>query len=117
MKCVQKTVKYQFYLRYFHENYKFSGKFFTKITNLRCETFGKKKLKGYAAEPIVYKRRTKKFYGNIKEIPKLSQKHPEVLGTTFDYMQNLPYPIISKVWLYTFEIHNLKTAFALADQP
>lgn len=68
------------------------------------------------AELMVHKRRAKKFYNKIAEITALCEKNPEVGGFTFDYMQNLPLPNIPvqeifyfrQLWLYLFEIHNLK---------
>lgn len=123
---LDKIVKYEFYLQYFKEN--FSLRFGRPQVDVcsECERLGTKlrnvnlndnAKRVCAAELIVHKRRANKFYSKLKEVEELSKKHPHILGITFDYMQNLPLPVLPvqeifylrQLWVYCFEIHNLKT--------
>lgn len=69
-----------------------------------------------AAELLVYKHRSKKFYNNIKTI-EISQQNKKVLGLCFDFMAvvDLPKIPVQEVYYYrqlsvnTFDIHNLNT--------
>ncbi|KAK4887243.1 hypothetical protein RN001_003514 [Aquatica leii] len=49
------------------------------------------------AELMVHKRRAKKFYAKIKEVELMCQDWPEVMGISFDYIQNLPLPNIPRL--------------------
>nr|CAH7751890.1 unnamed protein product [Callosobruchus chinensis] len=102
-------VKYEFYLKYFNENYSLRfGRCQVDVCS-ECERINAKikdkNLKDTAkrvaiAELIVHKRRAKKFYNKLKEIEAICKERPEVMGIAFDYIQNLPLPNIP--------IHNLK---------
>lgn len=123
---LDKIIKYEFYLKYFNENYSLRfGRPQVDVCS-ECERLGTRLRDGSlnnnakrvcSAELLVHKRRAKKFYSKLEEIRKLSQENPEVLGITLDYMQNLPLPVIPvqeifyfrQLWLYAFEIHSLKT--------
>lgn len=65
-----------------------------------------------AAELMVHKRRANKFYSKLKEITALCQEREDVGGIVFDYIQNMPLPVIPvqemfylrQLLLYGFEI-------------
>ncbi|CAH1968225.1 unnamed protein product [Acanthoscelides obtectus] len=121
---LQHDVKYEFYLKYFKENYALKfGRPQVDVCS-ECERLGAKiKSKDLndnakrvaTAELIVHKRRAKKFYNKLQDIQKLCQNRPEVAGITLDYIQNLPLPNIPvqeifyfrQLWVYALEIHNL----------
>nr|CAH7744543.1 unnamed protein product [Callosobruchus chinensis] len=116
-------VKYEFYFKYFNENYSLRfGRCQVDVCS-ECERLNAKikdknlTVKRVAiAELIVQKRRAKKFYTKLKEIEAICHERPEVMGIAFDYIQNLPLPNISvqeifyfrELWVYGFKIHNLE---------
>lgn len=123
---LENIVKYEFFLKYFNENYslKFGrpqGDVCSECerlgTRLRDKSLNDNAKRVCAAELMVHKRRAKKFYSNLQEVQALSKDHPEILGITFDFMQNLPFPVLPvqeifyyrQLWVYSFEIHNLRT--------
>lgn len=123
---LQNTVKYEFFLKYFNENYNLKfGRPQVDVcsecerlgTILRNKSLNDNAKRVCAAELMVHKRRAKKFYSKLQEVQALSKDRPEILGITFDYMQNLPLPVLPvqeifyyrQLWVYSFEIHNLKT--------
>ncbi|CAH1973033.1 unnamed protein product [Acanthoscelides obtectus] len=69
-----------------------------------------------AAELMVHKRRAKKFYSKLKEVTDLCHEREDVGGIVFDYIQNMPLPVIPvqemfyyrQLRLYGFEIHDLR---------
>lgn len=74
-----------------------------------------------SAELIVHKRRASKFFSKAKEITAKRQEHGStIMGLSFDYMQNLPLPVVPvqkvfyfrQLWVYEFCVHNIKTAKA-----
>ena len=117
-------VKYEYYLKYFKENFQLRfGRPQVDVCSL-CEELGTKlrnpnlndnAKRVVAAELMVHKRRAKKFYNKLQEVQKLCKDDTRVAGITFDYMQNLPLPNIPvqdffyyrQLWVYLFEIHNL----------
>lgn len=118
-------VKYEYYLKYFNENYSLRfGRPQVDVCS-ECERLGTR-LKDpnlndnakrvTAAELMVHKRRAKKFYTQIQDVTKLCAERKDVCAITFDYMQNLPLPNIPvqeifyyrQLWVYAFQIHNLK---------
>lgn len=122
---LQSIVKYEFYLKYFKEN--FSLRFGRPQVDVcsTCESLGVKLRDAHlnnnakrtaAAEMMVHKRRARKFYNKLQHVTKLCETNPEIGGFAFDYMQNLPLPNIPvqeifyyrQVWFYAFEIHNFK---------
>lgn len=122
---LKNTVKYEFYLKFFKEN--FALKFGRPQVDVcsQCEELGTK-LKDQnlndnakrvaAAELMIHKRRANKFYSKLKEITALCHERNDVGGIVFDYIQNMPLPVIPvqemfylrQLWLYGFEIHDLK---------
>lgn len=69
------------------------------------------------SEKVVHKTRAKKFYSKLDEAKTRSQNDEEFLGLCFDYMQNVPLPMVPVQELFylrqltvsVFGIHNLKT--------
>lgn len=123
---LKNMVKYEFFLKYFNENYALKfGRPQVDVcsecerlgTRLRDKSLNDTAKRVSAAELMVHKRRAKKFYSKLKDVEALSKDHPEILGITFDYMQNLPLPVLPvqeifyyrQLWIYSFEIHNLRT--------
>lgn len=119
-------IKYDFYRKYFHENYDYR---FGRPQIDVCSTCEELTVKiksphltenvkrAAVAEKIIHVRRAKKFYNKQKEIKTLCYNNPEVGALVFDFMQNLPLPKIPvqemfylrKLWLYVFCIHDIKT--------
>lgn len=122
---LENAVKYEFYLKHFREN--FSLRFGRPQVDVcgQCEQLGVKikdkslneNAKRVAvAELLVHKRRANKFYAKLKEVKTLCQEREDVGAIVFDYIQNMPLPVIPvqemfyyrQLWLYGFEIHDLK---------
>lgn len=122
---LKQTVKYEYYLKYFNENYSLRfGRPQVDVCS-ECERLGTR-LKDpnlndnakrvTAAELMVHKRRAKKFYTQIQNVTKMCAERNDVCGITFDFMQNLPLPQIPvqemfyyrQLWVHAFQIHNLK---------
>ena len=122
---LENIVKYEYYLKYFKEN--FALRFGRPQIDVcsTCEALGVKLRDAHlndtakratAAELMVHKRRSRKFYNKLQEVQNKCKTNPEVAGFTFDYMQNLPLPNIPvqeifyfrQLWYYLFEIHDLK---------
>lgn len=69
------------------------------------------------AELTVHKKRAAKFYASLRKVEKMSENEEDVLGITFDYMQNISLPCIPvqemfyyrQLSLYPFCIKNLKS--------
>ena len=71
-----------------------------------------------AAELMVHKRRSKKFYNKLQNEsnPETKQNEPRVLAIAFDYMQNIPLPMIPvqetfylrQLSVDLFSIHDVK---------
>lgn len=122
---LQDLVKYEFYLKYYNENYNLRfGRPQVDVCS-ECERLGGRikdinlndNAKRVAtAELMVHKRRAKKFYTKLKEVQNLCTERPEVMGLAFDYIQNMPLPHIPvqeifyfrQLWVYAVQIHNLK---------
>lgn len=118
-------VKYEYYLKYFNENYSLRfGRPQIDVCS-ECERLGTKLKDPHlndnakrvnAAELLIHKRRAKKFYTQIQNVTKMCAERDDVCGITFDFMQNLPLPDIPvqeifyyrQLWVYAFQIHNLK---------
>lgn len=122
---LEKIVKYEFFLRYFNENYDLKfGRPQVDVCS-ECERLNVRIKDGSLndtakrvaiAELMVHRRRAKKFYAKMKEVEAMCEEKTEVMGIAFDYIQNLPLPNIPvqeifyfrQLWVYAFEIHNLK---------
>lgn len=117
-------VKYNFYYKYFKENFNYSfGRPQVDVCS-QCESFSAKLRdpclsdnvkRSVTAEQMIHKRRAKKFYSKLKEMSE--NKDKDTVALCFDFMQNLPLPNIPvqevfymrQLWLYVFGIHDLKT--------
>lgn len=122
---LQNKIKYEFFLKYYKENYNYKfGRPQVDVCST-CEDLTVKmrsplnnnaKLAA-AAEMLVHKRRAKKFYNKMKSVPALCKDRPDVTAIAFDFMQNLQLPelpvqemfYLRKLWLYVFCVHDLKT--------
>nr|CAI5821873.1 unnamed protein product [Callosobruchus analis] len=119
-------VKYEYYLKYFNENYSLRfgrpqvdvcGECERLGTALKDPNLNDNAKRVHAAELMVHKRRAKKFYSQLEAITKLCNEREDVCAISFDYMQNLPLPNIPvqeifyfrQLWVYAFQVHNLKT--------
>lgn len=120
------TVKYEFYLNHFRNNYGYRfGRPQVDVCST-CEELNTKikspflndNAKRHAvAELMVHKRRASKFYNKLKEIANVGKEKDNVAGIVFDYMQNLALPFIPvqemfylrKLWHYVFCIHNISS--------
>lgn len=120
------AVKQSFYYKVFKEN--FDLHFGRPQVDVCCECerlnirlqkpdLNETAVKTTEAELVVHKRRAKKFYASIKEVEELCKTRDDVLGLSFDYMQNISLPCIPvqemfyyrQLSLYPFCIKNLKT--------
>lgn len=124
-KYPQTTVKYEFYLKYFNENFKLKfGRPQIDVCSA-CEEMETKLKRPHLiqsaklavqAELEVHKRRSKKFYNELKTTRELCKSDESVCGLVFDFMQNLPLPDIPvqeifymrQIWVYAFCVTNLK---------
>lgn len=119
------VVKYEFYLKFFKENFTLRfgrpqvdvcGECERLSTKLKDQNLNDNAKGVAAAELVVHKRRANKFYTKLKEITTLCKERQDVGGIAFDYIQNMPLPVIPvqemfyyrQLWLYGFEIHDLK---------
>lgn len=123
-------VNYQFFRNYFNENFNLSfGRPQIDVCS-KCEELSIKlknphlnenAKKVTSAELIIHKRRASKFFSKAKEITEKCQEDGStIMGLSFDYMQNLPLPVVPvqevfyfrQLWVYEFCVHNMKTAKA-----
>lgn len=119
------SVKYDFYLKVFHEAFSLTFGRPKVDTCCECETL---KLKIHSkslndtakrvavAEKMVHLRRARKFYTKLDEVTNLVTTDDTVFGICIDYMQNLQLPSIPiqeafylrQLVVNVFCIHNLK---------
>ena len=126
-KYPETVVKYEFYYKIFKGRFGYSFGKPQIDTCCECEALNVKvksrltSLNPFAkrvamAELIVHKRRSEKFYKEMKETEKVCQNDERVLGLSFDYMQNIGLPNIPvqdlfylrQLSVFPFCIHNLK---------
>ncbi|KAJ8873915.1 hypothetical protein PR048_024751 [Dryococelus australis] len=118
-------VSYQFYCKYFNENFKLS---FGRSEVDSCCVCKEPKFKlrsphlndarkwGAAAELCIHIRRIRKFYSNLKNGHEVGNKHPSTLVSAVDYMQNIHLPIrpvqelfyLRKLTVNLFCVHYIK---------
>lgn len=120
------TVKYEYYLKYFNENFGYRfGRPQVDVcpscedlnSKLKSSVLNDNAKRTAAAELMVHKRRAKKFYTKLKSVTELSKSDPKVGGVVFDFMQNLPLPAmpvqdifyLRKLWYFVFNAQDLKT--------
>lgn len=118
-------VKYEYYLKYFKENFGYRfGRPQVDVCStcedlnvkIKSTTLNKNAKRVAVAELLVHKRRAKKFYSKLQEVTQLCKEREDVMGIVFDYMQNLPLPhlpvqemfYLRKLWLNVFCINNIK---------
>lgn len=121
-----KTVSYWYYLKVFNEEFSLCFKPPQVDDCCLCEELSQKiqskdlsdeDKKLYIAQKLVHLHRANKFYKKLQEIQALSQTEDDVLGISFDFMQNLHLPCIpfqSTIFLRqlivnVFSINNFKT--------
>lgn len=114
-------VKYEYYRKYFSENFKIS---FGKPKTDTCQQCDKLLNKIDAAESeeakdtlerekILHIKKAETFYDDIKEKTAIAKSNPEVEVLTVDFQQNLPLPVSSteevfykiQLWVFNFCIH------------
>ena len=120
------AVKYDFFVKYMHDNFNFGfgqpqvdvcGYCEERNTKLRNPALCDSVKRVAAGELSIHNRRAKKFYLKIREVEQLCKERDDVARFVFDYMQNLPLPHIPvqeifyyrQLWVYEFCIHNLKS--------
>lgn len=125
----QSGVKYDFFVRYIHENFNIGfgqpqvdvcGYCEERKTKLRNPALCDAVKSVAAGELNIHNRRAKKFYHKMQEVQQLCKERDDVAGFVFDYMSNLPLPHIPvqeifyyrQLWVYEFCIHNLKSGEA-----
>lgn len=118
------VVKYDFYRKYYRENYDFRfgrpqvdvcSKCELLTTKIMSTSLNENAKRVAVAEKCVHIRKAKKFYSKQKEIAELCKSRNDVSALVFDYMQNLPLPklpvqemfYLRKLWLYAFCIHDI----------
>lgn len=122
----EEKVTYQFYLKYFQENYSYRfgrpmkdvcGKCEELTAKIKSTVLNDNAKRVATAEKMVHIKRSQKFYKKIKEIEKLTKSRDDVEGICIDFMQNLPLPHIPvqevfymrQLWVFTFGIKSLKS--------
>lgn len=118
-------VTYGFYLNYFKENFGYAFGRPQKDVCATCEELGLKlksnvlndnAKRAVAAELIIHKNRSKKFYKKLNELKEECASRDDVACICFDYMQNLPLPHIPvqevfylrQLWVYVFCMYDMK---------
>ena len=119
------NIKYEYYLKYFNENFKLRfGRPQIDVCS-KCEEFEVKIKNSHLSQSAkttasnefrVHKTRTKTFYKELKAARELCRSDDSVCGLVFDFMQNLQLPHIPvqeifymrQIWVYAFCVTNLK---------
>lgn len=115
------TVKYEFYRKYFADNFKIS---FGRPKSDTCQKCDKLINKISAADSeaerlaleqqkSIHLRKSETFYSDLKTFTQLSNDDPTKEVLTFDYQQNMPLPVSSsgdvfykiQLWLFNFCVH------------
>ncbi|KAF2884316.1 hypothetical protein ILUMI_21859 [Ignelater luminosus] len=120
------NVKYEYYNKVFRKNFSLSfGRPLVDVCN-DCETLSPKlKNKSLndtakrvaAAELLVHKRRSKKFYNALKVSKELCRTEGYIAAVLFDFMQDLQLPrypgqdlfYLSQLTINVFGVHNMRT--------
>ena len=120
------NVKYDFYRKYFQENFGFSfGRPQIDVCG-KCEELGAKIKSPHISESSkraaqfeldIHKRRSRKFYNYLKQTEVECMNRNDIVGLAFDYMQNLPLPNIPvqetfylrQLWVNCFCIYDIKS--------
>lgn len=129
------VVKYEFFRKYFTENFNIS---FGKPKSDTCQKCDKltKKIEGanteeekstLEGEKVIHITKAETFYRDLRDKTELSKTNVHVEVITFDYQQNLPLPVSSsgevfykiQMWVFNFCIHVASTGksyFFLYDE-
>lgn len=120
-KDIKPVVKYEYFRKYFTENFKISfgkpksdtcskcDKLMNKISSSDSDEI-KKSLE---VEKEIHLRKAEWFYTHLKEKTNLAKTTATVEVITFDFQQNMPLPVSSsgevfykiQLWMYNFCIH------------
>nr|CAI5853397.1 unnamed protein product [Callosobruchus analis] len=95
---LQHTVKYEFYLKYFKENYALRlGRpqvdACSECAKIRSKSLNANAKRVATAELVVHKRRAQKFYKKLQNVQKLCQETPDVAGIILISSRIYPYQI------------------------
>lgn len=121
---LENVVKYEYYLKYFNDNYGYRfGRPQVDVcstceelnTKIKSPTLNDVAKRVAVAELVVHKNRAKKFYNKFNEVSEICKNRRDVMAITFDYMQNLLLPFmpvqemfyLRKLWFYVFNIHDI----------
>lgn len=119
-------VKYEFYLKYFNEN--FTLKFGKpqidtcayceeRQVKLKSPHINENAKRVATAELMVHRRRAKQFHKALQDTTKMSENNEKVVGLVFDFMQNIELPKIPvqdvfylrQLTVQVFCVYNTKT--------
>lgn len=123
------SIRYSYYVKYFHEHYDFKFGRPQIDTCCKCEeldvkikssSLGEAAKKAATAELLVHKRRAKTFYSSLRKSEEECKNRDDLVALSFDYMQNVHLPEIpvqdlfylTQLTVNVFGIHNLKTGEA-----
>lgn len=84
---------------------------------IKCPSLPESVKQAAVAEKIIHTRRSKKFYSKIQQISDMCNKNDNIIGLSFDFMQNLPIPqlpvqdifYLRQLWINCFGVYNMKT--------
>lgn len=122
-------IKYEYFLRYFKENFDLKFGRPQIDTCITCEQLGVKiksptlndnAKRAATAELLLHKARAKKFYKKMREVEIMCTSNNHIRGICFDFMQNLPLPevpvqdvfYLRQLWVYVFGVHDLGSSRA-----
>ncbi|XP_060531652.1 uncharacterized protein LOC132705208 [Cylas formicarius] len=96
-------VKYEYYLRHFQENYGYRfGRSQVDVCStcedlnakIKSTTLNETAKRCAVADLMIHKRQASKFYKKFQEIKEICKERNDVGAIVFDYMQNLPLPLM-----------------------
>ena len=115
------VVKYEYFRKFFTENYKISYGNPISDTCQKCDKLEKKINAAESEEELRTLQRDKNlhvtkadtFYADLKDKTALSKRDPNIEVISFDFQQNLPLPVSPsgdvfykiQLWTYNFCIH------------
>lgn len=117
-------ITYDFYFRYFKENFNYSFGRSRTDTCKKCDlldnkfksTLDKQERNAIKAEKDVHLKKSEWFYKELKQRTEEAEKYKEIEVLCFDFQQNLPLPkvpstdafYLRQLWMYNFCIHSAK---------
>ena len=114
------TVSYNYYLKYFNENFNMSFGYPRADTcgmcdslNIQIEAAGDAQKVPLHLQKEDHLRRAENFYASLRTNTRLAKSNDHIATVTFDFQQNLPLPHIPvgevfymrQLWLYVFGVH------------